>query len=57
MVGNIIKTDTISMKKSFSIMVNGNCKDDRIIYLKEDFDQEIDEYIEDDKRSKKLKGK
>jgi hypothetical protein len=52
MVGNIIKTDTISMKKSFSIIVNGNCKDDRILYLKEGFDQEIEESREDDKKSK-----
>jgi hypothetical protein len=52
MVGNIIKTDTIAMKKSFSIIINGNSTDERILKIKEEFDKEIDEYIEEDKKSK-----
>jgi hypothetical protein len=49
MLGNIIKTDTIAMKKSFSIITNGNTTDPRVLEIKKMFDDEIDEYLASDR--------
>ena len=50
-VGNIIRTDTLSMKKSFQIMTQHSA-DSRIVQIYEDFDVELKNAREEWDRNK-----